>query len=115
MYRYLWSNGPKECLEFADYTFDEHFGRPVGSFPPRAVLRDYIAGRAAASGVRRLIQFGTAVRWVSYDPDTATFAVTVQARADGRTRTEQFDKVIVATGSLSSLRLCRTFGGGRVC
>ena len=27
MYRYLWSNGPKECLEFADYTFDEHFGK----------------------------------------------------------------------------------------
>ena len=25
MYRYLWSNGPKECLEFADYSFDEHF------------------------------------------------------------------------------------------
>ena len=24
MYRYLWSNGPKECLEFADYSFDEH-------------------------------------------------------------------------------------------
>ena len=23
MYRYLWSNGPKECLEFADYSFDE--------------------------------------------------------------------------------------------
>ena len=35
MYRYLWSNGPKECLEFADYTFDEHFGRPMGSYPPR--------------------------------------------------------------------------------
>ena len=31
MYRYLWSNGPKECLEFADYTFEEHFGRPIGS------------------------------------------------------------------------------------
>ena len=27
MYRYLWSNGPKECLEFADYTFEEHFGK----------------------------------------------------------------------------------------
>ncbi len=38
MYRYLWSNGPKECLEFADYTFEEHFGRPIGSYPPRAVL-----------------------------------------------------------------------------
>jgi len=25
MYRYLWSNGPKEGLEFADYSFEEHF------------------------------------------------------------------------------------------
>ena len=46
MYRYLWSNGPKECLEFADYTFDEHFGKPIPSFPPREVLADYITGRA---------------------------------------------------------------------
>lgn len=29
MYRYLWSNGPKECLEFANYSFEEHFGRPI--------------------------------------------------------------------------------------
>ena len=42
MYRYLWSNGPKECLEFADYSFDEHFGKPIPSFPPREVLYDYI-------------------------------------------------------------------------
>ena len=46
MYRYLWSNGPKECLEFADYTFDEHFGKAIPSFPPREVLYDYILGRA---------------------------------------------------------------------
>ena len=45
MYRYLWSNGPKECLEFADYSFDEHFGKPIPSFPPREVLYDYIIGR----------------------------------------------------------------------
>ena len=45
MYRYLWSNGPKECLEFADYTFEEHFGRPIASYPPRAVLWDSIKGR----------------------------------------------------------------------
>ena len=32
MYRYLWSNGPKECLEFADYTFEEHFGKPIASY-----------------------------------------------------------------------------------
>jgi trimethylamine monooxygenase len=29
MYRYLWSNGPKEGLEFADYSFEEHFGKQV--------------------------------------------------------------------------------------
>ena len=27
MYRNLWSNGPKEGLEFADYSFEKHFGR----------------------------------------------------------------------------------------
>jgi trimethylamine monooxygenase len=56
MYRYLWSNGPKECLEFADYTFDDHFGKPIPSFPPREVLHDYITGRAKKSGVRDLIR-----------------------------------------------------------
>ncbi|HXD28611.1 MAG TPA: NAD(P)/FAD-dependent oxidoreductase, partial [Arthrobacter sp.] len=102
MYRYLWSNGPKECLEFADYTFDEHFGQPIPSFPPREVLYNYITGRAKANNVRRFIQFDTAVRWISYDETAGKFAVTVQARNDGRTRTEEFDKVIVATGHFST-------------
>jgi trimethylamine monooxygenase len=31
MYRYLWSNGPKECLEFPYYTFEKHFGKPIPS------------------------------------------------------------------------------------
>ena len=44
MYRYLWSNGPKECLEFPDYTFEEHFGKAIPSFPPREVLFDYLQG-----------------------------------------------------------------------
>ena len=44
MYRNLWSNGPKEALEFPDYTFDEHFGKPIASYPPREVLRDYLQG-----------------------------------------------------------------------
>ena len=37
MYRYLWSNGPKEGLEFADYSFEEHFGKQIASYPPRSV------------------------------------------------------------------------------
>ena len=64
MYRYLWSNGPKEGLEFADYSFDEHFGRPIASYPPRAVLFDYIEGRVKKAGIRDWIRFATAVRRV---------------------------------------------------
>src|ERR687893_2588469 len=66
MYRYLWSNGPKECLEFADYTFDDHFNGPIPSFPPREVLFDYITGRAEKSAVRNHIRFSTPVRYVEY-------------------------------------------------
>lgn len=101
MYRYLWSNGPKECLEFADYPFEQHFGVPIPSFPPREVLFDYIKGRAEHSGVRRHIRFDTAVRWIEYDPARDTFDVTVEALPKGASRVEQFDYVIVATGHFS--------------
>lgn len=59
MYRYLWSNGPKEGLEFADYSFEEYFGRPIASYPPRAVLFDYIEGRVKKAGARGLIRFNS--------------------------------------------------------
>lgn len=102
MYRYLWSNGPKECLEFADYSFDEHFGGPIPSFPPREVLYDYILGRAKKSNVRQFIEFDTAVRDISVDGDA--FAVTVESweTGPGVLRTETFDHVIVATGHFST-------------
>jgi cation diffusion facilitator CzcD-associated flavoprotein CzcO len=29
MYDKLWTNGPSHLTEFFDYTYDEHFGRPV--------------------------------------------------------------------------------------
>ena len=49
--------GPKECLEFADYTFEEHFGKPIASYPPRAVLWDYIKGRVEKADVRKWVRF----------------------------------------------------------
>lgn len=101
MYRYLWSNGPKECLEFADYGFDEHFGRPIPSFPPREVLFDYITGRAEKNDLRRFIEFNTTARWISYDDERDRFRVTVERLRDAVTRTEEFDYVIVATGHFS--------------
>lgn len=101
MYRFLWSNGPKECLEFADYPFEEHFAKPIPSFPPREVLFDYITGRAEKNDVRRFVQFNTAVRWISYDSDSEQFSVTVEDLYSSETRTEEFDYVIVASGHFS--------------
>ncbi|MYA89963.1 MAG: NAD(P)/FAD-dependent oxidoreductase [Boseongicola sp. SB0662_bin_57] len=100
MYRYLWSNGPKEGLEFADYTFEEHFGKPIASYPPRSVLFDYIKGRVEKAGVRDQIRFNTIVRDVR-TLDGGGFEVTARDEvADAEVR-EEFDHVVVATGHFS--------------
>lgn len=102
MYRYLWSNGPKECLEFADYSFEEHFGRPIASFPPRAVLWDYIKGRAERAGVRDWIRFQTPIRNISYEKNAELFTVTAHDIANSNTYQEEFDYVVVASGHFST-------------
>jgi trimethylamine monooxygenase len=102
MYRYLWSNGPKEGLEFADYSFEEHFGKQIGSYPPRAVLFDYIQGRVVKAGVRDWIRFRTPVRFVKHDPKTAKFTVTVHDLTKDSMYEEVFDNVIVASGHFST-------------
>lgn len=102
MYRYLWSNGPKEGLEFADYTFDEHFGKEIASYPPRAVLFDYIKGRVERAGVRDWIRFSHVVRDVRYDEATGMFSVTARDSANDRESVEEFDHVIVASGHFST-------------
>lgn len=102
MYRYLWSNGPKEGLEFADYSFEEHFGKQIASYPPRAVLFDYIEGRVKKAGVRDWIRFSSAVRHVSWDAATRKFTVTVNDLPNDRHYSEEFDHVIVASGHFST-------------
>jgi len=102
MYRHLWSNGPKEALEFADYSFDEHFGRPIPSYPPREVLYDYIRGRVEKSDVRKYIQFDTIVRWVSHSEETGKFTVVVDNLARHEVTEQEFDYVVNATGHFST-------------
>lgn len=101
MYRNLWSNGPKEALEFADYSFDEHFGRPISSYPPREVLWDYIAGRVDQWSLRDKIRFETVVRTVTFDEATERFTVATEHLPTGETASEEFDYVIVGTGHFS--------------
>ncbi|MDR3505532.1 MAG: NAD(P)/FAD-dependent oxidoreductase [Acidocella sp.] len=102
MYRYLWSNGPKEALEFADYSFEEHFGRPIPSYPPREVLWDYIVGRVKKGNLRRFIRFRSPVRDVVYDDASGKFTVTVRDLANDHVYSEVFDYVVVASGHFST-------------
>ncbi|MCY4050481.1 MAG: NAD(P)/FAD-dependent oxidoreductase [Gammaproteobacteria bacterium] len=102
MYRYLWSNGPKEGLEFADYSFEEHFGKPIASYPPRAVLFDYIEGRVKKAGVRDWIRFHSTVRRVSYDNASGKFTVIVHDNEKNEDYSEEFDYVVVASGHFST-------------
>ncbi len=118
MYRYLWSNGPKECLEFADYSFEEHFGKPIASYPPREVLWDYIKGRVEKAGVRKYIRFNSPVRHVEYNEATETFTVTIHDHTTDTIYSEEFDNVICATGHFSTPNVPEIEGsqkfGGRI-
>eukprot|EP00090_Calanus_glacialis_P034471 TRINITY_DN5798_c0_g1_i1.p1 TRINITY_DN5798_c0_g1~~TRINITY_DN5798_c0_g1_i1.p1 ORF type:complete len:452 (-),score=110.55 TRINITY_DN5798_c0_g1_i1:130-1485(-) len=102
MYRYLWSNGPKECLEFPQYTFEEHFGKAIPSFPPREVLFDYLKGRWNKEDIQKYIKFNTVVRDVVYNKATDDFTVSVKnLQKDQVMDGERFDYVIVASGHYS--------------
>ena len=108
MYRYLWSNGPKECLEFADYTFDEHFGQPIPSFPPREVLTEYILGRAERGKLRDFVRLSSVVRDVR--ASGGGFEVVSEDLATNTRRRENFDHVIVASGHFSTPHMPRFDG-----
>ena len=101
MYRYLWSNGPKECLEFADYSFEEHFGKQIASYPPREVLWDYIKGRVEKTAVRDWVRFRTSIRNVRYDEGTSKFKITAHDLVKDHVYDEEFDYVINASGHFS--------------
>ena len=102
MYRYLWSNGPKEGLEFADYTFEEHFGKQIASYPPREVLFDYIEGRLKKADVRKWIRFKTVVKSVSFDNELQQFHLTAKDQNNDKEYKEMFDNVVVASGHFST-------------
>ena len=99
MYRYLWSNGPKECLEFADYSFDEHFNQPIPSFPPREVLYDYIIGRAKKANIKKYIKFNTTITQAKFNGNQ--FEVSALNKKDNTISSHNYDYLVVASGHFS--------------
>ncbi|CAF1202274.1 unnamed protein product [Rotaria sp. Silwood1] len=96
MYRQLWSNGPKELVEYVDYTFDDHFGYSTPSYQPRSVVYDYLIGRAKQNDIRKFIRFQNIVHNVDTEQDI--FKVTVEDLQTNIIEQLIFDYVIVAPG-----------------
>jgi cation diffusion facilitator CzcD-associated flavoprotein CzcO len=116
MYDGMWINAPKELFEFEDYTFDEHFKRPMPSFITRHDVLRYIEGatnEAVETYTRNgSIHFNTYVSWVEFNETTNMFNVdstSFEAVEDDKgdydpdvIEHHHFDKVIHATGTENS-------------
>ncbi|KAK2565759.1 Senecionine N-oxygenase [Acropora cervicornis] len=121
MYRGLWSNGPKEGIEYPDFSFDEHFGKPIPSFPPREAIYDYLKGeyfsrnpatiygvadfargRWTKNKLRHWIRFNHVVRQVTFNDTTNDFSVVIKNLPENKVLpVERFDFVVVANGHFS--------------
>lgn len=108
MYKNLFSNAPKECLELPDYKFSDHFGKDIPSFPPREVILDYLRGYLNRAKIKSTgltasswIRYNTSVKKVDFDDKTNLFHLESYDYTKQQTVQETFDKVIVATGHFS--------------
>ena len=79
IYDGMWINAPKEIFEFADYTFDEHFGKPMPSYITRPDVLGYIEG-ATKDAIEYhtnagSILFEEQVEWIDFNETTKKFSV----------------------------------------
>jgi thioredoxin reductase len=101
MYDKLWTNGASHLTEFFDYTYDEHFGRPVSVYMKRQDLLDYILGRVTKNCpdfLEKYVEFQKQVEHVVYDDDSNRFNVSVRDLNSSVTTLRHFDKCIWACG-----------------
>jgi cation diffusion facilitator CzcD-associated flavoprotein CzcO len=97
----LWTNGPKEGIEFFDYSYDEHFGRQLPVYMPRQALLEYMLARVVKhcpNFFEKYVQFCTSVTKVIYQNDTSKFQVTTHNTVTGIVTSTLFDKCIWAAG-----------------
>jgi trimethylamine monooxygenase len=101
MYKGLMSNAPKECHELPDYSYEEHFGEVLPSFPERRIVRDYLVGYFNSKVNDQCIRYNTIVKNISYR-ENGKFLITSCNQLTSQTSFEEYDNVIVATGHFSS-------------
>jgi len=91
-------NAPCEALEFPDYTYEQHFGKKLSSFPPRAVFEDYMKGRYENEELLSTCRFNTSVEFVSFDEKSQKFNVRINDILKKTDTEEDFDYVLVCSG-----------------
>ena len=107
MYRQLTINGPKELLEYPDFSFDECFNDDSGrshetSFVGREVIHHYLKMRLNKTGMKKCIRFETSVQDVTLNDTTQKFTIVSKHLPTNEFASEEFDYVIVATGHFST-------------
>ena len=101
MYRYHQTNGLNEFLEFENYSFLEHFGHLITSYPPRAVMLDYLKGWTRKMGGDRFVTLNRKVTSVVYDDETSKFTVVSHDTKTDARHLDYFDNVVVCNGHFS--------------
>jgi cation diffusion facilitator CzcD-associated flavoprotein CzcO len=110
MYEALWTNGPKECLEFFDHTFDDHFGCALPMYMPRQLILDYILARCTKDNDHFFdqVKFNTSVKSVTFHDEFGKFVVQTMDPNETTTSTDEssvsvterlFDKCLWAAGN----------------
>jgi thioredoxin reductase len=94
----MWSNTPKELMEFYDYTFGDHIKQEAPAFLPRKDLLDYLIARNSVDGALDGVKFNHTVLSVTYNESSAKFTVKVRDDATGAISNAQYDKCIWAAG-----------------
>mmetsp|Transcript_5423 Transcript_5423/g.7846 ORF Transcript_5423/g.7846 Transcript_5423/m.7846 type:complete len:583 (+) Transcript_5423:136-1884(+) len=101
MYEALWTNGPKEGVEFFDYTYDDHFGKSLPVYMPRQALLEYMSARVTRNCpefFEKYVTFNTNVSRVVFNDDTQNFTVTIEHLTTGAISTNTYDRCIWAAG-----------------
>lgn len=100
-------------MEFSDYSFFEHFGRVLPSYPPRQVLHDYILGRL--KDILPHVRTNRHVQWIRRDEKRGGFDVQVCNLNTGDLDSESghYDFVVVASGHYSVPNMPEFQGEGK--
>ena len=104
------TNGLNEMLELPDYSFVEHFGHAITSYPPRAVMLDYLQGWAKKHNIQ--ITLNRKVVSVQYNLEgKEKFHVISEDTRTASRSMVKFDYVVVATGHFSVPNYIKMYKG----